>query len=29
VMAGGAQHLVVLRRALGDEPVTRAFESGR
>jgi Ferritin-like domain len=29
VMAGGAQHLVVLRRALGDEPMTRAFESGR
>jgi hypothetical protein len=29
VMAGGAQHLVVLRHALGDEPVTTAFESGR
>jgi hypothetical protein len=29
VMAGGAQHLVVLRRALGQDPVTRAFESGR
>jgi Ferritin-like domain len=29
VMAGGAQHLVVLRRALGEEPVTKAFESGR
>jgi hypothetical protein len=29
VMAGGAQHLVVLRSALGDEPVTRVFESGR
>jgi hypothetical protein len=29
VMAGGAQHLVVLRNALGDEPVTKAFESGR
>jgi len=28
VMAGGAQHLVVLRRALGDEPVTRTLESG-
>jgi hypothetical protein len=29
VMAGGAQHLVVLRRALGQEPVTKPFESGR
>jgi hypothetical protein len=29
VMAGGAQHLVVLRSALGDEPVTTVFESGR
>jgi len=29
VMAGGAQHLVVLRHALGDDPVTKAFESGR
>jgi hypothetical protein len=29
VMAGGAQHLVVLRRALGEEPATRAFETGR
>lgn len=29
VMAGGAQHLVVLRRALGQAPVTRPFESGR
>jgi rubrerythrin len=29
VMAGAAQHLVVLRRALEQEPVTRAFESGR
>jgi Ferritin-like domain len=29
VMAGAAQHLVVLREALGDEPVTAAFESGR
>lgn len=28
VMAGGAQHLVVLRRALGQVPVTKAFESG-
>jgi Ferritin-like domain len=28
VMAGGAQHLVVLRDALGNSPVTRAFESG-
>ena len=29
VMTGGAQHLVVLRHALGDQPVTKAFESGR
>jgi hypothetical protein len=29
VMAGGAQHLVVIRQALGDEPVTKAFETGR
>jgi Ferritin-like domain len=29
VMAGGAQHLVVLRRALGQQPVTEAFETGR
>jgi hypothetical protein len=29
VMAGGAQHLVVLRSTIGDEPVTRAFDSGR
>jgi Ferritin-like domain len=29
VTAGGAQHLVVLRRALGEEPVTKAFETGR
>ena len=29
VMAGGAQHLVVLRAALGNGPVTKAFESGR
>ena len=29
VMAGGAQHLVVLRRALGEDPQTKAFESGR
>jgi hypothetical protein len=29
VMAGGAQHLVVLRDALGEQPVTKAFESGR
>jgi hypothetical protein len=28
VMAGGAQHLVVLRDALGEVPLTRAFESG-
>jgi hypothetical protein len=29
VMAGAGQHLVVLRRALGEEPVTEAFETGR
>jgi rubrerythrin len=29
VMAGGAQHLVVLREALGEEPLTKAFETGR
>jgi orotidine-5'-phosphate decarboxylase len=29
VMAGAGQHLVVLRRALGEEPVTKAFETGR
>jgi hypothetical protein len=29
VMAAGAQHLVVIRHALGDEPVTKAFETGR
>jgi hypothetical protein len=29
VMAGGAQHLVVIRNALGNEPVTKAFETGR
>jgi hypothetical protein len=29
VMAGGAQHLVVLRGALAEQPVTRAFETGR
>jgi hypothetical protein len=28
VMAGGAQHLVVLRDALGQDPETKAFESG-
>jgi Ferritin-like domain len=28
VMAGGAQHLVVLRGALGQEPVSKAFETG-
>ena len=28
VMAGGAQHLVVLRDALGNAMLTRAFESG-
>jgi hypothetical protein len=29
VMAAGAQHLVAIRNALGDEPVTKAFETGR
>jgi hypothetical protein len=29
VMAGGAQHLVVLRHALGRKPLTLAYESGR
>jgi hypothetical protein len=29
VMAGASQHLVVLRHALGQEPVTKAFETGR
>jgi Ferritin-like domain len=29
VTAGAAQHLVVLRRALGEEPVTKTFETGR
>jgi hypothetical protein len=29
VMAGAAQHLVVLRRLLGRHPVTKAFETGR
>jgi hypothetical protein len=29
VMAGGAQHLVVLRRALDGQPLVKAFESGR
>jgi Ferritin-like domain len=29
VMAGAAQHVVVLRAALGEEPVTQAFETGR
>jgi hypothetical protein len=28
VMAGGAQHLVVLRDALGEPALTRAFETG-
>ena len=28
VMAGGAQHLAVIRRTLGDAPVAKAFESG-
>jgi hypothetical protein len=29
VMAAGAQHLVAIRHALSDEPVTSAFETGR
>jgi hypothetical protein len=29
VMAGASQHLVVLRRALGQNPVAKPFESGR
>jgi hypothetical protein len=29
VMAAACQHLVVLRRALGEQPVTKAFETGR
>ena len=29
VMAGASQHLVVLRRHLGEEPVTKVFETGR
>jgi ferritin-like protein len=29
VMASGAQHLVVLRRQLGEQPLTIAFETGR
>lgn len=29
VMAAGAQHLVVLRGALGQDPGTKPFESGR
>ena len=29
VMAGGAQHLVVLRRALGQTQLTRPYETGR
>jgi len=29
VMAGGAQHLVAIRDTLADEPVTKAFETGR
>ena len=28
VMAGGAQHLVVLRRELGNTTLTRAYETG-
>jgi hypothetical protein len=28
VMAGGAQHLVVLRHALGERPLTHAYETG-
>ena len=29
VMAGAAQHLVVLRHALGQAPLTHAYETGR
>lgn len=29
VMAGGAQHLVVLRHALGAQPLTMTYETGR
>ena len=29
IMAGEGQHLVALRRELGVEPLTRAFETGR
>ena len=29
VMSAGAQHLVAIRHALGVEPVTRPFETGR
>ena len=29
VMAGGAQHLVVLRHALGQTELTHAYETGR
>jgi hypothetical protein len=29
VMAGGAQHLVALRHALGQTPLTHAYETGR
>ena len=29
VMAGGAQHLVVLRDALGETPLTHSYETGR
>jgi hypothetical protein len=29
VMAAGAQHLVVLRHALGQTPLTQTYESGR
>jgi len=28
VMAGGAQHLVVLRHALGEPPLTKTYETG-
>ena len=28
IMAGGAQHLVVLRRALGQAPLTHSYETG-
>ena len=29
VMASGAQHLVVLRRAAGESPLVKTYETGR